>query len=259
MIWRLVHSRPGLKSCYVAGTAGGEAQQADIRQLLTELELKKSKLNELKGESRRLENTINKLRDDNTDAERLTPGDMLEENVYIQVHSNSLLMSGIGAYLHMHAVVYQSGCMWSGSCTLSTQMTCRPSLSWYPAQLNTSKVWQAELPLIHLPTLQGLRDEMQHIDDDLLEAEAKNRLYYLLGERTRHEHLAIDQKVRDKQESKRNCMEDWTNLSEHYNATRAAKELAEKELAKVRRQVEEARQDWMKKIRERRGEVGYIS
>eukprot|EP00877_Chromochloris_zofingiensis_P014096 jgi/Chrzof1/8940/Cz03g30020.t1 len=168
-----------------AGTAGGEAQQADIRQLLTELELKKSKLNELKGESRRLENTINKLRDDNTDAERLTPGDMLEENVYIQ----------------------------------------------------------------------GLRDEMQHIDDDLLEAEAKNRLYYLLGERTRHEHLAIDQKVRDKQESKRNCMEDWTNLSEHYNATRAAKELAEKELAKVRRQVEEARQDWMKKIRERRGEV----
>jgi hypothetical protein len=36
-----------------AGTAGGEAQQADIQQLLRELEMKKAKLNELQGEAQR--------------------------------------------------------------------------------------------------------------------------------------------------------------------------------------------------------------
>jgi hypothetical protein len=39
--------------------------------------------------------------------------------------------------------------------------------------------------------------------------------------------------VRDKQESKRNCLDDLHNLGEHFNATRAAKELAERDLAKV--------------------------
>ena len=61
--------------------------------------------------------------------------------------------------------------------------------------------------------------------------------------------------MREKQESKRNCLEDLAKLSDAYNTTRAGKELAEKELAKVKRQVEEARGDWMKKIRERRAEV----
>ena len=36
---------------------------------------------------------------------------------------------------------------------------------------------------------------MSQIEEDLLEAEAKNRLYYLLGERTRREHMTVDQKV----------------------------------------------------------------
>lgn len=44
--------------------------------------------------------------------------------------------------------------------------------------------------------VQGLHDEMAQVDDDLLEADAKNRLYQLLGERTRQEHMALDQKVR---------------------------------------------------------------
>jgi len=35
------------------GIAGGEAQQTDIQQLLHELEVKKAKLNELKGEAQR--------------------------------------------------------------------------------------------------------------------------------------------------------------------------------------------------------------
>ena len=39
--------------------------------------------------------------------------------------------------------------------------------------------------------------------------------------------------VRAKQESKRNCAEDLHNLGEHFNATRGAKEFAERELAKV--------------------------
>lgn len=43
--------------------------------------------------------------------------------------------------------------------------------------------------------LQGLHDEMAQVDDDLLEADAKNRLYQLLGERTHQEHMALDQKV----------------------------------------------------------------
>jgi hypothetical protein len=62
--------------------------------------------------------------------------------------------------------------------------------------------------------------------------------------------------VRDKQDSKRACLEDLANLTEHFNTTRAVKEAAEKELAKTKRQVEEARADWMRKIRERRAEVG---
>lgn len=71
--------------CLLAGTAGGEAQQADIKQLLKELELKKAKLNELKGESRKNESAIAKIRDDDTDAQRLTPDDNVDENSYIQV------------------------------------------------------------------------------------------------------------------------------------------------------------------------------
>lgn len=43
--------------------------------------------------------------------------------------------------------------------------------------------------------LQALHDEMAQVDEDLLEADAKNRLYQLLGERTRQEHMALDQKV----------------------------------------------------------------
>lgn len=37
---------------------------------------------------------------------------------------------------------------------------------------------------------------MAQVDEDLLEADAENRLYQLLGERTRQEHMALDQKVR---------------------------------------------------------------
>lgn len=69
----------------MTGTAGGEAQQADITQLLKELEMKKAKLNELRGESRKAETDIAKCRDEDTDAQRLTPDGCVVENNYIQV------------------------------------------------------------------------------------------------------------------------------------------------------------------------------
>lgn len=43
---------------------------------------------------------------------------------------------------------------------------------------------------------QSLTDEAHQVEEDLQEAEAKNRLYTLLLERTRREHMAIDQQVR---------------------------------------------------------------
>lgn len=42
--------------------------------------------------------------------------------------------------------------------------------------------------------IQQLQDEMKRIDEELTEAEAKNRLYFLLGERTRWVRPAIVQR-----------------------------------------------------------------
>lgn len=97
------------------GTAGGEAQQNDIKVLRRELELKKTKLNELREEARRKEMLLSRNQDDNIDASRMTPGELSEEQAFVR----------------------------------------------------------------------ELQDEMKRIDEELVEAEAKNRLYYLLGERTR--------------------------------------------------------------------------
>jgi hypothetical protein len=52
---------------------------------LKELELKKAKLNELRRESRKAEAEIARCRDDDTDAQRLTPDGCVVENNYIQV------------------------------------------------------------------------------------------------------------------------------------------------------------------------------
>jgi hypothetical protein len=72
-----------------------------------------------------------------------------------------------------------------------------------PETQKTSVAPPSAAPCYHSPgvrllllPVQSLRDEMTRVEEDLLEADAKNRLYYLLGERTRREHMAIDQKVR---------------------------------------------------------------
>ena len=96
---------------------------------------------------------------------------------------------------------------------------------------------------------------MKLIDEDLTEAEAKNRLYYLLGERTRREHQATDQKLRAAQQLKKDCRDDLNTLMAHMNDMKAAKEFAERDLAKTRRMLEETRNDWNKKLKERRREV----
>lgn len=88
-MWQLSKSwSASCTCCLPAGTAGGEAQQTDISQLLKELELKKAKLNELRGESRKAEADIARCRDDDTDAQRLTPDGCVVENNYIQVSTH---------------------------------------------------------------------------------------------------------------------------------------------------------------------------
>lgn len=42
---------------------------------------------------------------------------------------------------------------------------------------------------------QSLTEESAQVEDELAEAEAKNRLYVMLLERTRREHMAVDQQV----------------------------------------------------------------
>lgn len=169
---------------------------------------------------RSLEASLQRLRDDNTDAVRLTPGAMAEERAYDA----------------------------------------------------------------------ALEEEAARADAELREADAKNRLYALLLERTRREHMAMDQEVRmglgggvtrrdgtggreallwgkgdcllcqsfrlfpghspykrtlspiaaarkqqvrAKQASRRDCAGDLRALTAHFHAARAAREEAERDLAAV--------------------------
>jgi septal ring factor EnvC (AmiA/AmiB activator) len=69
----LVASLAHIKTDLTA-TAGGEAQQGQIVQLEKELELKKLKLNELRTECKRLDNSCKEFKTQIKDAMLLTPG-----------------------------------------------------------------------------------------------------------------------------------------------------------------------------------------
>lgn len=103
-----------------------------------------------------------------------------------------------------------------------------------------------------------LRNEMKSLEEDLVEAEAKNRLYTLLCERTRREHMAMEKKVREAREMKEDCLEDHAALTSHMHDMRAAKEESEKKLAQMKAQYQQGKHDWERKLSQRKKEVAEL-
>eukprot|EP00873_Tetraselmis_striata_P022804 jgi/Tetstr1/443068/TSEL_031126.t1 len=103
-----------------------------------------------------------------------------------------------------------------------------------------------------------LRNEMKSLEEDLVEAEAKNRLYTLLCERTRREHMAMEKKVREAREMKEDCLEDHAALTSHMHDMRAAKEESEKKLSQMKSQYQQGKHDWERKLGQRKKEVAEL-
>ncbi|KAA6428968.1 MAG: hypothetical protein FRX49_01078 [Trebouxia sp. A1-2] len=103
--------------------------------------------------------------------------------------------------------------------------------------------------------IKALTEESKVLEEELIEVEAKNRLYTLLGERTRREHMAMSIKVQEGREMQENYLEDETVLTSYMHDMRAAREDADRELAHMRKMAEDAHRDWTRKLKDRRKEV----
>ncbi|DBA93849.1 hypothetical protein WJX82_009274 [Trebouxia sp. C0006] len=103
--------------------------------------------------------------------------------------------------------------------------------------------------------IKALTEESKVLEEELIEVEAKNRLYTLLGERTRREHMAMSIKVQEGREMQENYLEDETVLTSYMHDIRAAREDADRELAHMRKMAEDAHRDWTRKLKDRRKEV----
>lgn len=66
------------------GTAGGEAQEVNIKQLRQEIAMKKAKVNDMRLEAARKEVELKKRQDENTDCELLTPDGAGAQMAYIE-------------------------------------------------------------------------------------------------------------------------------------------------------------------------------
>lgn len=97
-----------------------------------------------------------------------------------------------------------------------------------------------------------LNEEMQSVKENLIEVEAKNRLYSLLNERTRYingsifigwffrrEHLTSEKKVRESRELRKNCRDDVSTLARSYHENCSEKEASERHLIKVKKMFKE--------------------
>ena len=68
--------------------------------------------------------------------------------------------------------------------------------------------------------------------------------------------MAMSIKVQEGREMQENYLEDETVLTSYMHDMRAAREDADRELAHMRKMAEDAHKDWMRKLKDRRKEVG---
>ncbi|PRW33225.1 outer dynein arm-docking complex subunit 1 [Chlorella sorokiniana] len=101
----------------------------------------------------------------------------------------------------------------------------------------------------------ALTGELAGVERNMLEAEAKHELLKLLEVRTRRDHDAAEQRMRDTRTLKEGASDDLTTLAKQVHEMRAAKEDAERVLGGVVMMYDQVRSDWHKKLKDRRQEV----
>ena len=130
-----------------------------------------------------------------------------------------------------------------------------------------------------------LEEELGLGEQEFVEAEAKNELYKLLEIRTRwgqrqrrrasaalrppphpilsprpaatprRDHRIAEQQMREARALSKDADDDHTALTKHMHETRVAREEAERELASTVAMFDQVREDWRRKLKDRRKEV----